>query len=82
MGLNLASSPFHSLSRSPQGLKPGDVGQILGTAGRPFVLHEMPQRKHVEGDTTHGTFSAHASSKATPSIVVKKSIRFGGRPIW
>ena len=32
--------------------------------------------------TTHGTFSGRASSNATPSIVVKKLIRFGGRPIW
>jgi hypothetical protein len=32
--------------------------------------------------TTHGTFSAHASSNSTPSIVAKKLIRFGGRPIW
>jgi hypothetical protein len=31
--------------------------------------------------TRHGTFSAQASSKTMPSIVVRKSIRFGGRPI-
>lgn len=44
---------FNALtSASAQSLKASDVSQVLRTACRLFVRHEMPQRKHVEGDAT------------------------------